>query len=270
MESRGKQRIISGYSDNGLPYVRISGGKQNLVIFEGLSFNHRPLSGFSLLGVILNYRSFAKQFTIYYLSRKPGMPKGYSIADMAKDYAVMIRDEIGEPVDLVGISTGGAMALQLTLDYPEMVRRLVLAMTGYCLSEEGAEIQRTVYAFSKQNKWRDAAAAMGGGMARGSLRPLLKGFFWILGKSAFGSPSGPSDGMVELEAEEKFDFRDRLAGLKVPVLVIGGDEDCFYPIRETASRIPNVKMVLYKNIGHTAMANPRFNSDILKFLTSNF
>jgi len=55
------------------------------------------------------------------------------------------------------------------------------------------------------------------------------------------------------EAEDKHDFKERLAEIKVPTLVIGGEEDHFYPIRETTARIPNAELILYEGFGHNAM-----------------
>jgi len=73
--------------------------------------------------------------------------------------------------------------------------------------------------------------------------------------------------MVELEAEDKHDFKERLAEIKVPTLVIGGEEDFFYPIRETAAGIPNAKLILYEGVGHLAMMKRQFSEDVIAFLT---
>ena len=80
-------------------------------------------------------------------------------------------------------------------------------------------------------------------------------------------PPDPSDGLVEIEAEDKHDFKERLAEIKVPTLVIGGENDCFYPIRETAARIPSARLILYKNAGHMAIMKRQFGEDVLAFLT---
>jgi hypothetical protein len=43
----------------------------------------------------------------------------------------------------------------------------------------------------------------------------------------FGSPSDPSDGLVELEAEDRFNFKERLIDIKMSTLVIGGENRLF-------------------------------------------
>jgi pimeloyl-ACP methyl ester carboxylesterase len=188
---------------------------------------------------------------------------------MSEDYATMVRNELKAPVDLMGLSTGGPMAQQFTVDHPELVRALVLASTGYSLSEGGAERQRKVIDLTRQGKWRPAAAAMAGGMISGVMRPLSIAFFWVLGRGMFGAPNDPSDGLVELEAEERFNFKERLADIKVPTLVIGGANDGFYPISETAAGIATARLILYKNAGHMAMMKRQFSRDVLAFLTQD-
>ena len=262
-----KNRVATaGYSRNGLPYARMEGGPQNLVIFEGLSFVHEPPSGLRQRWICGNKRYFAEHFTVYYVGRKPGLPDGYSIRDMSDDYATMLREEIESPFHLMGVSTGGTIAQCFAVDHPELVQRLVLASTGYRLSERGAEIQRKVASLVRAGKWRSAAAAMAHGITTGRTRPVWVSFFWILGKVIFGVPKDPSDGLVELDAEDKFDFGECLANIRVPTLVIGGDNDCFYPVRQTAAGIPSARLVLYKKAGHLVMRKGQFNRDILAFL----
>ena len=260
-------QVTTGYSKDGLPYMRIEGGPQNLVIFEGLNFNHKPPSGMTLRWTGNMYKSFISRYSIYNVGRKPSLPTGYSIKDMSDDYATMIENEMKKPIDLMGISTGGTIAQQFAVDYPELVRRLVLASTGYRLSESGATAQRKVINFTRQGRWRSAAVAMAGVMVSGMISPVLKSLFWMLGKGTFGNPKDPSDGLVELEAEDRFNFQEHLSDIKVPTLVIGGENDRFYPVRETAAGIPSAKLVLYKNAGHMAIMKRRFNRDVLAFLT---
>ena len=88
------------------------------------------------------FKRLAQGFAVYMVSRKPGLPAGYSMQDMSNDYATMIKDELGGPVDVMGISTGGPMAQYFAVDHPKLIRRLVLAMTGYRLTEQGAKLQR--------------------------------------------------------------------------------------------------------------------------------
>ena len=88
----------------------------------------------------------------------------------------------------------------------------------------------------------------------------------MFGKVIFGVADNASDGLVELEAEDKFNFKEHLAEIKTPTMVIGGENDNFYPIRETADSIPGAKLILYKKVGHTAMFKRQLNRDVISFL----
>lgn len=243
-----KLEVTKGYFRNGLPYARIGSGPRNLVIFKGLDFRHKPSSGLWYRWV----RRFVKDFTVYLVGRKPSLPTGYSMRDMSEDYATMIKEEFGEPVDIMGVSTGGPIAQHFAVDHSNLIHRLVLAMTGYRLSENGKQIMRHLGGLVQQGKFRTAAAGMASALMPRP-RLLFKSLFWLLGKRVVGVPDNPSDGLVEIEAEDKHDFKERLAEIKVPTLVIGGEEDFFYPIRETAAGIPNAKLILYEGVGHLAI-----------------
>jgi pimeloyl-ACP methyl ester carboxylesterase len=188
---------------------------------------------------------------------------------MADDYAVMIKNELGGVADIIGVSTGGAIAQHFAIDHPDLVRRLVLAMTGFRLTEEGKELQIKVADFARKGKRRAASSLMGTAiMRKGVAKHVFKWFMWLLGP--IGIPVDPSDGIVEIEAEDRHDLSDRLDKIKADTLVIGGEEDFFYPVRETAGKISNARLVLYPNLGHNAMfaRSRQFGKEIRAFLLS--
>lgn len=264
-----KLQVKTGYSKNNLPYLCIGNSPRTLVIFDGLDFNHEPPSGMMLRMSVSSFKRAAEDYTVYVVSRKPNLPAGYSLRDMSEDYAAMIRDELGGPVDVMGISTGGTIAQHFAADHPELVRHVVLAMTGYCLTEEGKELQRRVGELARRRDWGGAYAALIAGVYRRGIKKYLFSLMMRL-FGALSAPADPSDGLVEVEAEDGHNFKDRLAEIRVPTLVIGGEEDFFYPIRETAEGIPGAKLILYQGFGHNAMFDHgrQFNEDVLAFLRS--
>lgn len=261
-------KITTGYSKNDLPYARIQGGPRVLFIIDGLDFSHKPPSPFQVKYFSGYMKTLARDFTVYQVRRRPGLSTGYSLKDMADDCAVMIRDEIGGPVDLMGISTGGTIAQHFAAGHPELVNRLVLAMTGHCLTNNGRMLQWRVAGLTRQGQLRSAAALMSGAVFSGISAKIFRPLFWLMGNTMFASSSGPSDGIIEIEAEDKHAFRDRLAEIQAPTLVIGGENDFFYPLRETAEGIPGARLVLYEGVGHTAVMKSRFGADVLEFLGS--
>jgi len=186
---------------------------------------------------------------------------------MSDDYAVMIKNELGGAADIMGVSTGGAIAQHFAIDHPELVRHLVLAMTGFRLTVEGKELQTKVADLARKGKRRAACVLLGTAIfRRGIAKHVFKWFIWLL--SPLIIPADPSDGIVEIEAEDRHDLSDHLGRIKADTLVIGGEEEIFYPIRETARKIPNARLILYPNLGHNAMfvRSRQFGEEIRAFL----
>ena len=63
------------------------------------------------------------------------------MAEMAADYAGAIEHDIGEPAFVHGTSTGGSLALQLAIDSPDLVKRVVVSAAACRLSEDGRRVQ---------------------------------------------------------------------------------------------------------------------------------
>jgi pimeloyl-ACP methyl ester carboxylesterase len=265
-----RRRAITGYSSNGLPYACIGSGERNLVVFGGLEFKHKPPSGIMLRMSIGYLRGLEDSYKIYIVSRRPGLPPGYSLSNMSDDYAVMIKNELGGVADIIGVSTGGAIAQHFAINHPDLVRRLVLTMTGFRLTEEARELQREVADLAREGKRRAASALLGTAIIRkGIAKHFFKCFMGLTGPLMI--PADASDGIVEIEAEDRHDLSDGLDRIKAETLVIGGEEDFFYPIRETAEKIPNARLVLYPNLGHNAMfaRSRQFGEEIKAFLLSD-
>lgn len=80
------------------------------------------------------YRVLAPDARGFGKSSYPG--GGVSIRLMTEDFARLVRSTCEEPVHVVGLSMGGLHALQLCLDYPGMVDKLVLVNTFASLRPE--------------------------------------------------------------------------------------------------------------------------------------
>jgi len=265
-----RRRVITGYSSNGLPYACIGSGVRDLVVFGGLDFQHKPPSAIMLRMSTGYLRGLEDSYKIYIVSRRPGLLPGYSLSDMSDDYAVMITNEMGGVADIIGVSTGGAIAQHFAIDHPDLVGRLVLVMTGFRLTEEARELQRKVADLTRKGKRRAASALLGTAIIRkGIARHFFKLFMWLTGPLMI--PADPSDGIAEIEADDRYDLSDSLDRIRAQTLVIGGEEDFFYAIRETAERIPNARLVLYPNVGHNAMfvRSRQFGEEIKAFLLSD-
>jgi pimeloyl-ACP methyl ester carboxylesterase len=83
---------------------------------------------------------------------------------------------------------------------------------------------------------------------------------WIGRSLCSGKNYPPGDLLVEIEAEMSFDSRPALPHVEVPVVLVCGDRDRFFPaelVEETARLIPDCTLVLYAGQGHMKVATSR-------------
>lgn len=96
---------------------------------------------------------------------------------------------------------------------------------------------------------------------------------WIGRALLSGKNYPPGDFLVEVEAEISFDSRQALPRIEVPVVLLCGDRDQFFPadvVEETAQLIPDCTLVRYEGQGHMKVANSRrVAQDVLAFVNRN-
>ncbi|MBN1357511.1 alpha/beta hydrolase [Candidatus Bathyarchaeota archaeon] len=261
--------VEKGVFSNGIPYVRFGEGEKRLLVFSGGPGNTLP-SGF-MIRVFGQFKLIAKHYEVYALGRKPELPEGYTTRDMAEDYAAIVKDEFdGEPHDVMGMSYGGLIAQHFAADHPELVRRLVIAVSCYKFSDEGNELDMRYAELLSEGKKKEALR---------SLEPIIEGdrvekafmkfFMGYIGPLMWSNTDKPSDLLVEGKAEMAHNTKNRLSEIKAPTLVIAGDKDYYCPVgllRETTGGIPNAKLVLYEGKGHMATMGKKFDEDVLAFL----
>jgi pimeloyl-ACP methyl ester carboxylesterase len=187
--------------------------------------------------------------------RSPVPDEGISIVAMAEDAAALLRASGVDSAHVAGFSMGGAIAQELALRHPSLVRSLVLNGTW---TRPDAYLRRMVGSWIAAA--RDAASA----------RDLLGAFFlWVY------SPRAHADGTADRYIDETLvnplaqgpeaffasahacvdwpGAADRLASIDVPAMVIVGDQDIACPprhAREIASLLPTADLVVLPGEAH--------------------
>jgi pimeloyl-ACP methyl ester carboxylesterase len=256
-----------GTIGNGMAYLRLGHGPP-LVFLPGLSAHHGPPHGLERWVHVNEIKPFSRHHETWWLQRPVGLGPDTSMSDLATGYAQALGELFGAPVDVLGHSTGGSVALQLAADHPSAVRRLVLVSSGCRLGPAGRDAQRRVASLLRRDEPRRAGAVVLSMLAAGPFsRRLMAGVGWILGAAVMGK--GDPDVLVTIEAEDAFDLTPRLDSIATPVLVIGGGRDAFYGravFEETASLLPRGRVVVCEGKGHMGAANPRVVREVLPFL----
>jgi pimeloyl-ACP methyl ester carboxylesterase len=259
-----------GTLEGGLPCLSFGQGPP-LVVFPGIGMTNSNPTGIQRWGELRLLSPLARAFTVYRVGRRVGLKSGPTMADLANDYAVALEEKFGRQVDVLGISTGGSIALQLAADRPDLVRRLVVAGAACRLSEQGREVQRQTARLAAAGDRRGISRMQAADVADSPLgRRVAGGLLALLGPLFIGRGWDPSDMIATIEAEDAFDLRGRLGQISAPTLVVGGGRDHFYSrelFEETADGIPNARLVLYEDRAHGGtFADRRFGRDVVAFL----
>ncbi|MEN4018933.1 MAG: alpha/beta hydrolase [Methanobacterium sp.] len=263
---KNKEKTREGLLKGGMPYIAVGGGPP-LVYMRSLPVSEKmykyELKILSLL---------AHSFTVYAVDRKPGIKKGATMRDLASGYAHAIESEFGEAVNIMGLSTSGSIAQQFAIDFPHLVRKLVLVATAYRLGSEGKKLQLKYANLLAQGRFRDAARVFfPAAFAESSFSQWFLGWIMWLVEPLF-RPTNPEDLINTLLADDRFDAEEDLHKITAPTLLIGGDRDFFYPeelLRRTANLIPNSRLIIYPGRKHIEVETySRFASDVVSFLTN--
>jgi pimeloyl-ACP methyl ester carboxylesterase len=262
-------QTTSGVWPPGLAYLRVGSG-ETLVFLPGLSGDHTLPSGSQLTFQVRQLRSLADSGReVVWLNRRIGLVPPVTMADIAGDYATVIQAELDPPVDVIGLSTGGSVALQLAVDHPQLVRTLVITSAAYRLSGRGRFMQQQIAAHLRNGRPRRAGAVAFAATAAGPVGSVvLSGVGWAMGRGMFGESGG--DLLAVIAAEDAFDVGDRLGAVTARTLVIGAERDRFYSpelFRDTAARIPRGRLLLYPRTGHMGtLLRRRYPGDVRAFL----
>ncbi|MFW5735254.1 MAG: alpha/beta fold hydrolase [Oceanidesulfovibrio sp.] len=183
------------------------------------------------------------------------LPQGFCGAPQMADRIAAGLAALGvESAVVMGMSMGGAVAQELALRHPQLVKRLVL--TG---------------AFARlDTRARRAVTTLVELLGCCDLKTAARMFYWVAFNPEFFVQNLPAlDDMVDqyvadpldhavfeyqLQACLEHDTRDRLAGIGCPALVVHGTTDILvrpYLAEELAVGMPAAQLLLLDNGGHS-------------------
>lgn len=202
-------------------------------------------------------------YAVWYVTRRRHQPRGHTVVDMADDVAAMIVDELGGRVDLVvGESFGGMIALQLAARHRDCVDRLAVVVAAAEVSAWGKDVDgRLLDALERSDLGAAGSAFAEYALPGDGTRWLRRLAGPVIGRSLFSGKRFPaSDVLVETESELTFDAREALPEIRMPVVLVSGDRDRFFPpaiVEETARLIPDCTLIPYRGKGHMQVASDR-------------
>ena len=253
--------------DTEMSYVSFGQGRKAFVILPGLSDGLTTVKGKALL-LAAPYKLFFDRYTVYMFSRKDTMPEAYSIRDMAADQAEAMRTLGLSGASVMGVSEGGMIAQYLAIDYPELVGRLVIAVSA---PRTNRTVEVCVNHWIQLAKQGDHKQLMIDTAEKSYSEKHLKTYrkmYPLLGN--LGNPADYSRFLTNASAILHFDAFDELEKITCPTLIIGGSEDRIVGIDasdELKNRITGSELYIYTGLGHAAYEEAKdFNERVLRFL----
>ena len=256
--------------DTPMEYIRFGNGRRTLVMLPGLGDSLRTMKG-TQLPLAWMYRLFAKTFTVYVFARKQDLPWGCTTRDMARDLHDAMELLGIEKADLFGVSMGGMIAQHFAIDYPQMVGKLVLAVTS---SKSNPTLRESIAEWTSCAQRGDHTAFMDSNLRRIYSEDYCRKNGWmvpLLGKLT--KPKSYDPFFCQAEACLNHDAYEMLSLIQAPALVIGGEKDLALSgeaSREIAQRIPNARLHMYPQWGHGLYEEAKdFCAVVYSYLTEN-
>ncbi len=196
----------------------------------------------------------------------------YTVADMAGDGAALLDALAIDRAHVLGHSMGGFIALNLAVDRPSLIDRLILvsttAATGAALGRPAPQLDPAAWIADPVERTRRqlrSAAAPGYFDAHPD---QLEAVSALMANNRLSF-----DGMQRRThaTYSSHDVRSRLASITVPTLIIHGDADRSIPLengRALANGIPNASLTVFEGAGHFPQIErtEEFHRAVIEFL----
>ena len=248
-------------------FVSFGRGERPLVLLPGLSDGLATVKG-KALALAVPYRLFFEKYTVYMFSRRNDMPDGFSIRDMASDQAAAMRELGLTDAGVVGVSQGGMIAQYLAIDHPELVRKLVIAVSAPQCSEMARDFVGRQIGFAERG---DHKGLMIDAAEKSYSERYLKKYrrlYPVIGR--IGRPKDYQRFLVNARAILGFDAAEELVKIACPTLILGGEDDRIVGVggsQELHEGIAGSELYIYPGLGHAAYEEaPDFNGRILRFM----
>jgi 3-oxoadipate enol-lactonase len=247
-------------------YYEIHGAGQPLVFIHGLGSSTRDWEA-QVPEFSTSYQVITFDLRGHGQSDKSAGP--YHMAMFSADLASLLETLGIETAHVVGLSLGGAIALQFALDYGARVKTLTVVNSGPTLGDPAQaqqEIERRV-GIVRQLGMRAMGQALSPNLFPKPEQASLR--------ETFVARWAENDPQAYIEATRSllgWDVTNRLSTLECPTLVIAADQD-YSPVavkEAYVKLIPNARLIVMADAHHAvSMEQPRqFNMALMRFLTA--
>ena len=247
-----------------MDYMTFGYGTKPLVMIQGL--NTRGIKGMAPVLAYL-YRIFAKEYKVYLFDRRAELSANMTVRDLAWDVAQAMDALQIANADIIGVSQGGMIAQYLAIDRPDLVHKLVLAVT---LARNNNTVQSVINhwtSLTEQGKMRELVADMADKMYSERYMKRYRPMLPLL--TILQTPKDVSRFITLAKACLTCNTYDDLHKITCPVLVIGARQDNIVGAKaseEIAAKL-GCECYMYEGLGHAAYEEAKdFNKRVYAFL----
>lgn len=244
-------------------YIRFGTGKKILLMIQGLNTN--GIKG-AALSLAYMYRIFAKEYTVYLFDRRDEVYDGITVKEMAMDIAAAM-DELGiKNADIFGVSQGGMIAQYLAMERPDLVHKLVLAVTT---SRNNVTVETVVQKWISQTSQGDFKALvldMAEKMYSDEYVKRYQLFMPLL--TVLQKPKDVERFFILAKSCLTCNAYEELEKIQCPVFVIGGKQDKVVTgeASEEIAKKLGCEIYMYEKLGHAAYEEASdFNQRVFDF-----
>lgn len=246
-------------------YISFGRGAEPLIMVQGL--NTRGIKGAGASLAVM-YRCFAKKYRVYLFDRSEELPEKATIETLASDLAAAMDKLDLKSAYVLGVSMGGMIAQHLAISRPDLVKKLVLAVTASrCNPTMDGAICEWVR-LTREKNFRALIRDMAERMYSEKYLKIYKPFLPLL--TLLQKPRDEERFIKLCEACLTVNAYENLSCITCPTLVIGGGKDKILggdASLEIASRL-GCEIKIYEELGHAAYEEARdFNLCVLKFFS---
>jgi 3-oxoadipate enol-lactonase len=198
-------------------------------------------------------------------------PGAYTLDTLADDVLSLLSALGVQRTHFVGLSMGGMIGQALALKRPDVVTSLVLADTSCRMPPESGPLWEARIALAES---QGTAALADGTIERWFTRPFIERAPEVVERVRMLIRTTPPQGFVGCShAIRALDYAARLHEIRVPTLIIVGQEDQGTPVAASElmhAAIAGSKLVILPSAAHLSNVEQaeRFNHVVLDFLQS--
>ena len=234
-------------------YYEIYGSGHPLVLLHGGLFGYIDEFGGVIPELSKHYTVIAIALRGHGKSELGNQPLSNEL--FAEDSAAVIQHVTSEPVDLIGFSVGAMASYWLTINHPELVRKLI-AVGGPIASSGSTEAAGT-----EANTYNDPA----------ELEKGLPAKFVARRNRIYPDRAAWNRLVVAMGKAETTDRdipKEKVQAIKIPTLIAAGDQDVYTKMEhfvEIYHLLPHGELAIVPGCGHTVFkCNPSLMLDLIE------